>query len=117
MKQQASCDAAELVAGSMVSLTVGSLPVVVVRTPEGELHAFVDKCVHQGARVSRGRLQAGTDGEHPGEYRLLEGESVVKCPWHGYEYDARTGCALFDQRRRLRRVAVEEVDGRVVVSA
>ena len=33
---------------------------------------------------------------------------MLKCPWHGYEYDVRTGCALFDERRRLRRVAVEE---------
>jgi nitrite reductase/ring-hydroxylating ferredoxin subunit len=101
----------------MVSLRVGALPVVVVRTPEGELRAFVDRCVHQGAPLSRGKLRAGTDGDQPGEYRPVEGQSVIKCPWHGYEYDARSGCALFDPRRRLRKLAVEEVDGRIVVSA
>jgi nitrite reductase (NADH) small subunit len=101
----------------MLGLEVGALPVVVIRTADGELHAFVDKCVHQAARLSRGRLHSGIDGEEVGEYRPQEGEIIVKCPWHGYEYDVRSGCALFDRRRRLRKVAVEESDGRIVVSA
>jgi nitrite reductase/ring-hydroxylating ferredoxin subunit len=40
---------------------------------------------------------------------------VLKCPWHGYEYDVRSGCALFDRRRRLRRVRVREEGGLIVV--
>ena len=117
-KLQASLPSAELGPGQMLGLELGPLPVVVLRTTEGELRAFVDRCVHQGARLSGGRLHdSGIDGEEVGEYRPLEKESVLKCPWHGYEYDARSGCALFDRRRRLRKVAVEEVDGRIVVSA
>jgi nitrite reductase (NADH) small subunit len=114
---QTSLPAAELGPGQMLGLELGPLPVVVLRGADGELHAFVDRCVHQGARLSRGRLHSGIDGEEVGEYRPQEEDSVLKCPWHGYEYDARSGCALFDRRRRLRKVAVEEVDGRIVVSA
>jgi len=114
---QASIPAAELGRGQMLGLQLGSLPVVVLRTADGELRAFVDKCVHQGARLSGGRLHGGIEGEEVGEYRPLDQESVLKCPWHGYEYDARSGCALFDPRRRLRKVAVAEVDGHIVVSA
>lgn len=117
VRERATCPREDLGPGQMVSLTLGSLPVVVLRTAEGELRAFVDRCVHQGARVSRGRLHAGTDGDRAGEYRLVEGQSVIKCPWHGYEYDSRTGAALFDPRRRLRKVSVEETDGEIVVSA
>lgn len=116
-RAQATLPAAELGRGQMLGLELGSLPVVVLRDADGELHAFVDKCVHHGARLSRGRLHSGIDGEEVGEYRPQERENVLKCPWHGYEYDARSGCALFDRRRRLRKVAVEEVDGRIVVSA
>lgn len=114
---RASVPAAELGPGQMLGLELGELPVVVLRSAEGELRAFVDRCVHQGARLSRGRLHgAGIEGEEVGDYRPTE-ESVLKCPWHGYEYDAGSGCALFDRRRRLRKLAVAEVDGEIVVSA
>ncbi|HZO05911.1 MAG TPA: Rieske 2Fe-2S domain-containing protein [Solirubrobacterales bacterium] len=115
-RARASLPAAELGPGEMTGLVVGEVAVVVVRTTEGELRAYRDRCVHQGAPLSRGRLRAGTEGEEVGEYRLVEGQGVIKCPWHGYEYDAASGCALFDSRRRLRRVTVEELDGEIVVS-
>jgi nitrite reductase/ring-hydroxylating ferredoxin subunit len=116
VRERATRSIPNLDPGEMASFTVGELPVVVLRGAEGELRAFVDRCVHQGARVSRGRLHAGTDGDEAGEYRLAEGRSVIKCPWHGYEYDAHTGSALFDPRRRLRKISVEEIDGEIVVS-
>jgi nitrite reductase/ring-hydroxylating ferredoxin subunit len=98
----------------MVAGTLDEQPIVVVRTHDGELHALVDRCLHQGARLSDGRLLPATDGERVGEYRLKEADVVLKCPWHGYEYDVRTGCALFDPRRRLRTVDVREEGGLIV---
>jgi nitrite reductase (NADH) small subunit len=108
------CAADELGPGEMVAGTVGDLPIVVVRTSGGQLQAFVDRCLHQGARLSAGRLLDATDGERVGEYRIAAGRDVLKCPWHGYEYDVETGCGLFDRRRRLRRIAVREEDGLIV---
>jgi nitrite reductase/ring-hydroxylating ferredoxin subunit len=108
------CPADDLAPGNMVAATLGPLPIVVVRTSTGGLQAFVDRCLHQGARLSAGRLLDATEGERVGEYRLVDGRDVLKCPWHGYEYDAETGCGLFDRRRRLRRVRVREEDGLIV---
>jgi nitrite reductase/ring-hydroxylating ferredoxin subunit len=105
------CAADELGPGEMVGATLRSLPVVVIRTSAGELRCYVDRCLHQGARLSGGRLLDATDGDRVGDYRRVEGRDVLKCPWHGYEYDAESGCALFDPRRRLRRVAVREAQG------
>ena len=108
------CAADELAPGDMVPARLDGTPIVVVRTADGELHGLVDRCVHQGARLSGGRLLPGTDGDRVGEYRLSEDDAVLKCPWHGYEYDVRSGCALFDRRRRLRRVDVRVEDGLIV---
>jgi nitrite reductase (NADH) small subunit len=99
----------------MTGVRVGSRDIVVVRSGSGELHAVAGRCLHQGAPLAGGRLLADVEGESPGEYRLVEGREVLKCPWHGYEYDVVTGCALFDRRRRLRTYEVAERDGRVVV--
>jgi nitrite reductase/ring-hydroxylating ferredoxin subunit len=109
------CAADDLQPGDMVAAELDALPVVVVRTHDGELYGLVDRCLHQGARLSGGRLLAGTEGERVGEYRLKETDVVLKCPWHGYEYDVRSGCALFDGRRRLRRVSEREERGLIVV--
>ncbi|HEY8466253.1 MAG TPA: Rieske (2Fe-2S) protein [Solirubrobacterales bacterium] len=107
--------AAELEPGQMVPAQLGDLPVVVIRDGEGELHAYVDRCLHQGARLSDGRMVPCVDGAVVGDYREVEGPAL-KCPWHGYEYDVKTGCVSFDPRRRLRKVAVAETDGRIVIA-
>ena len=88
----------------MVAARIGILPIVVIRTFDGELHAYVDRCLHQGARLSGGSLLG--DAQDP--------RQVVKCPWHGYEYDVRTGCAVFDRRLALTRVQVVERNGLIL---
>ena len=37
----------------------------------------------------------------------------IICPWHGFEFDIRTGQHPIDKRAKLRRVAVTVVDGDV----
>ena len=109
------CAADDVAPGQMIPVRAGDTNVVVVRTRRGDLHALVDRCIHQGGPLSRGRLQDAVDGDRPGEYREDTGRMIVKCPWHGFEYDVVTGCALFDARRRVRALSVREEDGRVLV--
>jgi nitrite reductase/ring-hydroxylating ferredoxin subunit len=109
------CAAAELAPGSMVQTTVGERAVVVARTEAGRLYAFSDRCLHQGAPLAHGRLLTDVQGHRTGEYRLCTGRDIVKCPWHGYEYDLQSGAVLFDDRRRLRVFPVSERGGRVVI--
>jgi nitrite reductase/ring-hydroxylating ferredoxin subunit len=108
------CPAEELGPGEIIGTRVGDDPVVVLRTADGELHALLDRCVHQGARLSGGRLVPRVESAAPGEYRACG--QLLKCPWHGYEYDPATGCVAFDSRRRVRRFAAREEDGNVVVA-
>ena len=111
------CASDELAPGDMRAVSLGRLPAVVIRLRDGSLHALVDRCLHHGAPLSRGRLghgSRGTDGI--GDYRDDESVSSLRCPWHGYEYDVRSGCALFDPSRRLRRLTVWEEDGSVLLA-
>lgn len=109
------CAATELAPGSMIETTVGARPVVVARTHAGRLYAFSGRCLHHGAPLAHGRLLTRVDGDRSGEYRLSDGRDIVKCPWHGYEYDLSSGATLFDERRRLRVFTARERDGRVVI--
>mgnify|MGYP001817457647 FL=1 len=98
--------------GDYVSYTVGGVPVVVVRAPDGEARAFENVCRHRAAPVARGRGNTAR---------------VLTCPFHGWCYDTRSGgllsqpgsCAGFASedgaQLGLRSLACAERDGFVVV--
>ena len=111
------CASAELAPGCMREARLGRAPIVVIRTADGSLHALAGRCLHQGAPLARGRLLVPpAPADRVGAYELEGGREVVKCPWHGYEYDVRTGTAAFDGSRRLQRYRVWDEGGNVVAA-
>lgn len=64
----------ELQPNQMKLLRVGKRRVVLARTDDGWA-AFDDHCSHRGGSLADGTLACG----------------VVQCPWHGSQYDVRTG--------------------------
>lgn len=88
----------------------------VVRKGE-ELFALRDICPHQGARLSNGRLGGKSLACQPGDeigYGQL-GE-ILTCPWHGWEFDVRSGCSLVDpENKRVASYLVRVEGDRVVV--
>jgi nitrite reductase/ring-hydroxylating ferredoxin subunit len=113
--KQTVCRTSELLPGEMVSGQVGPIPVVVVRASDGTLHAMVAKCLHQGGPLDKGRLYEHVTAQDIGEYIPEKNCEILKCPWHGYEYDIRTGCVLTDPSRRLQQFNVREEGDEVVV--
>lgn len=88
----------------------------------GRLHAFENRCLHQGGPVCEGtvigKVEAvlSDDKAMLGE-RFSSTEIHLVCPWHGYEYDLETGECAADRRLRLHRYEVIERDGEVYVLA
>lgn len=75
-----------------------------------------DRCSHQGARLSCGRLLQRVDGDRVGAYALQDDDFVIRCPWHGYEFDLETGHCLADAKRaRVKAYAVVVEDGIVYI--
>jgi nitrite reductase/ring-hydroxylating ferredoxin subunit len=80
----------DLPPGTARSIRAGRRRIALVRTWDGELHALSDTCPHRGARLGTGRLCRMVKSEGPGSYRL--GDTIVlRCPWHGYEFDVTCG--------------------------
>jgi 3-phenylpropionate/trans-cinnamate dioxygenase ferredoxin subunit len=62
----------------------------------GRFYALKNVCRHQGARVCLGKVAGTTLPSRVYEFRYgLEGR-ILRCPWHGWEYDITTGRSLFD---------------------
>jgi nitrite reductase (NADH) small subunit len=99
----------------MRAVKIGSLSVVVVRTPDGELYALHDRCPHKGAQLSFGLLQQMVVGNDVGEYQRSN-TYLVRCPWHRWEFEVGSGRCLADpEHARVRTYSVEVEDGTVVL--
>jgi nitrite reductase/ring-hydroxylating ferredoxin subunit/uncharacterized membrane protein len=71
---QPVCNQSELSDGQMMLANIGSERVVVGRCAEG-LYAFSNQCTHSGGPLADGALVGCT----------------VQCPWHGSQFDIKTG--------------------------
>jgi len=71
---QPVCNQSELADGQMLLAEVGDRSLVVARCPEG-MFAFSNHCTHRGGPLADGALVGCT----------------VQCPWHGSQFDVRSG--------------------------
>jgi 3-phenylpropionate/trans-cinnamate dioxygenase ferredoxin subunit len=95
----------------------GSRKIVTVRGREigifnhgGEYFALLNRCPHQGGELCRGTLTGLVTSSAPGRFEWSRPGEMLKCPWHGWEYDIRTGqswCDPNDTRVRAYEVTVE----------
>ncbi len=76
----------------------------------GEYFALLNRCPHQGAELCKGKLIGLATSREPGHFELTRQGEMLKCPWHGWEYDIRTGqswCDPNDTKVRAYPVTVE----------
>lgn len=79
----------------------------------GEFFAYSNICLHQGGPACEGLLMhnveevIGKDQQSKGGKFSKDAMNFV-CPWHGYEYDLRTGELVADRKRKLKKYAVVE---------
>ncbi|MGH7862486.1 MAG: Rieske (2Fe-2S) protein [Candidatus Dormibacteraceae bacterium] len=81
----------------------------------GDAYAFRNSCPHQFGPLCAGRVRALLTADGPGRPSLDAETPVVSCPWHGWEFDARTGSSLWGGRYRASRVPASIDRGRIVL--
>ena len=95
---------------------IGGREIGVLRDPAtGRLYAVRNRCPHSGAPLCLGWVVERSTGR-PGAYEP-SGRAVLRCPWHGWEYDLETGKCADDARMRAAVYPVRVEDGRVLVCA
>ena len=67
---------------------------------EGQFYALDNVCLHQGGPVGQG---------------VLEGHQV-ECPWHGWQYDVKSGQCVFNPVAQLATYEVKVDGGDVLVA-
>ena len=80
----------------------------------GRIIAVLNVCPHELAPVCLGRWSGTTTAAPPGQFHWGREGEILRCPWHGWEFDLLSGDCLTD-RRRLRRFPTRVADGQVYV--
>jgi 3-phenylpropionate/trans-cinnamate dioxygenase ferredoxin subunit len=94
--------AQEIPEGGRKLVTVKGRPIAVFHV-KGEYFALYDRCPHEGGSLCRGKLTGLVTSDGPGTYGLSRQGEIIRCPWHGWEFDLRTGKSWCDpQRLRVR---------------
>ena len=77
----------------------------------GRFFALLNSCPHQGAPLCSGKLTGLLTAKTPGQYTYTRRGEIIRCPWHGWEFDVVTGKSFVNPlriRTRRFRVMIEE---------
>jgi len=87
--------AEEIEAGVCKLVTVRGREIGIFKVGD-EFYGLINRCPHQGAPLCRGEIVSRLVAPMPGEYRLTRPGEMIRCPWHCWEFDIRTGQSLCD---------------------
>ena len=90
--------AKELPPGTRKLVTVNNREIVVFNI-KGEFFGVLNRCPHNGGSLCRGTLTRRISSPEPGVYETPDGAELIRCPWHGLQYDVRTGQSWCDPER------------------
>lgn len=63
---------------------------------DGAFHAILNYCPHRGGELCKGDVLSLVESDRPGDVRLDESTKFIVCPWHGWEFDIKTGESWYD---------------------
>lgn len=82
---------------------------------DGRYYALLNYCPHKGGTLCQGPLTGTALPTDKYEYVYGREGSILRCAWHGWEFDIATGQSLIDPRIRARTYPVTIENGNIIV--
>jgi len=106
----------EIAPGTHKIVEVGGRSVGIYNV-NGEYFAILNRCPHQAGPLCKGNTYGFLKSGGVGEYEYSRPGEIVRCPWHGWEFDVKTGQSWFDPVQvRVRRYPVVVTSGSEIVA-
>ena len=116
MTRHLVCRADEVASHAMMPVALGRGKILLTRLPSGEIKAVAARCPHQGANLEHGCLTGYAHSDQPNVLLMDRPGQILRCPWHGFEFDICSGESVADHGKlRLRRFDVEVENGDVFI--
>jgi nitrite reductase (NADH) small subunit len=107
-------DAVDVPEGGHAVVTIEGKSIGIYRIDD-EYFAINNYCPHQGAPICVGFVSGTTLPSNVYEYEYGKNGEIIRCPWHGWEFDIRTGKSLFSEKIWVKTYKVFVQDGKVGV--
>jgi 3-phenylpropionate/trans-cinnamate dioxygenase ferredoxin subunit len=65
----------------------------------GTYYALLNRCPHRNAPLCKGTITGLVEGPAPYKIELSREGEVLRCPWHGWEFDITSGHSVFNPHR------------------
>ncbi len=102
--------------GEKKLVTVRGRPIVLFNL-NGEFFGLLNRCPHQGGSLCEGVVTGLVQSTEPGKYAYSRRGEIIRCPWHGWEFDIRTGQSWCEPSRvQVRAYPVEVAHGDALVA-
>lgn len=92
------CPVSELPPGEREIVDLNDVSVGVFNV-DGEYHALKNDCPHQRAPLCQGKVTGTATAEEPGEVSWESDGHILRCPWHGWEFEIETGESIFNPHK------------------
>lgn len=92
------CRLSELPPGERRIVTIAGRSIGVLNVG-GTLHALRNSCPHQNAPLCLGLIRGTTLPSRPYEVHYGRENEIIKCPWHGWEFEIATGRSVFNPHK------------------
>lgn len=109
-----ACDVSEVTPDAARIVRVKNLSVGIFRLTDG-FHALLNICPHRGAALCEGPICGTTRATDDREFHYDRAGELVRCAWHGWEFDIRTGEFLVEPNIKARTLPVTVEDDKVFV--
>lgn len=115
MTRHAVAPTSEIPPGARKLVTVKGRPIAIFNLG-GEYFGLLNRCPHQGGSLCEGATTGLLESTVPGKYLYTRKGEILRCPWHGWEFDIRTGQSYCDPGRiRAKSYPVQAASGKTVV--
>ena len=81
--------------GARKLFTIKGRPIAIFNLA-GSYFGLLNRCPHQGGSLCDGLVTGLLLSDSPGKYEYTRHGEILKCPWHGWEFDIRTGQSYCD---------------------
>jgi len=109
------CGIQEVQEDKATIVQIGKRSIGVFKLNDGSIHALLNLCPHKGAALCEGPVCGTTKETNDYEFEYIQRNEIVRCAWHGWEFDIKTGEFLVDRKIKARKFLTEIKNQKVYI--
>jgi nitrite reductase/ring-hydroxylating ferredoxin subunit len=115
MSRYVVAPASDIAPGERKLFTIKGRPIAIFNL-NGDYFGMFNRCPHQGGSLCDGVVTGIVESSFPGRYDFSRAGEFIRCPWHGWEFDIKTGKSYCSPDKiKARSYPVEKAHGSELV--